>query len=333
MTPNTAQPVGDEPVDPAGLSDVVRVLIGELRVDGSPRVNGEDQAHVRVLAEAESLPPIVVHRATMKVVDGAHRVRAALVRGAHEIDVRFFDGEERDAFVLAVKANTAHGLPLSAADREAAVRRIMASHPEWSDRAIAAGTGLSARTVARIRSRTTAAVPHSNTRLGRDGRARPLNAAAGRERVHEVITASPDASVRELARRAGVSVGTAQDVRERVRRGDDPVPAGLRARREPPRPRRAAEAVDRVGDTRDHQVLFELLTRDPALRLKQEGRQLLRWLHQRAVWPEQRDAVLKAIPPHCATTVADLARTCAEAWRELADEVERRIGREVAEAG
>ncbi|MFC7729983.1 hypothetical protein [Actinomadura keratinilytica] len=69
------------------------------------------------------LPPILVHRRTMRVVDGMHRLRAARLQGRCEIGVRFVDGPDADVFVAAVRANIGHGLPLSLADREAAAAR------------------------------------------------------------------------------------------------------------------------------------------------------------------------------------------------------------------
>jgi hypothetical protein len=136
-----------------GLKPRHRVLIGELTGSFSPRLDGENAS---ILAQlAEPLPPIVVHRATMRIVDGLHRVRAAGLRGEEFIDAVFCDGSEDDAFVLAVDLNRAHGLPLSTADREAAATRIVRSHPDWSDQRVATVTGLAAPTVTSIRARST----------------------------------------------------------------------------------------------------------------------------------------------------------------------------------
>ncbi len=82
----------------------------------------------------------------MRVIDGTHRLRAAILNGHEEIGVLFFDGTDDDAFVAAVRANVVHGLPLALADREAAATRIIKSHPQWSDRAIAEAAGLAAQT-------------------------------------------------------------------------------------------------------------------------------------------------------------------------------------------
>ncbi|HEX9335644.1 MAG TPA: streptomycin biosynthesis protein, partial [Pseudonocardiaceae bacterium] len=205
------------------------VTIDTLMLTDSPRLAGENTEHTRRLADSDDyLPPILVHRPTGWVIDGAHRVRAAILRGQTRIAAQFFDGPMDAAFVLAVRGNIAHGLPLSPADRRAAAERIVRSHPRWSDRAIAAATGLSDKTVRAIRRRSTSETPQLNTRVGRDGRVRPLNAANGRRLAAELIAERPDAGLREIASAAGISLATAHDVRIRLQRGEDPVPARLR---------------------------------------------------------------------------------------------------------
>ncbi|MEV0130337.1 ParB N-terminal domain-containing protein [Dactylosporangium sp. NPDC050688] len=207
----------------------VKVQIEQLLPADSPRLDGENEAHARMLAESESeLPPILVHRATMRIIDGMHRLRAAVLRGRDTVDVRFFDGPASAVFALAVETNIAHGLPLSLRDRESAAARILAEHPECSDRAIARVSGLSSKTVGAIRRRSAGDGPQVTARIGHDGRVRPLNSADGRRTASAYIAAKPDASLREIARDAGISIATARDVRERIKRGDDPIPAAQR---------------------------------------------------------------------------------------------------------
>ncbi|WP_344288640.1 ParB/RepB/Spo0J family partition protein [Streptomyces synnematoformans] len=222
----------------------VAVPVASLRPGDSPRLAGIDPEHVRLLAALPGLPPVLVHRRTMRVVDGMHRLHAARLRGDTTIPAVFFDGDETAAFLRAVERNLTGGLPLSLHDREAAAVRVLAAHRRWSDRAVAAATGLSPTTVGAIRRRSFAPSERDGGgaraadgadagRLGRDGRVRPLDASAGRLRASRVIARHPEASLRAIARAAGVSVGTAHDVRERLRTGRDPLP---------PRPGRAAGA-------------------------------------------------------------------------------------------
>uniref|UniRef100_UPI0018F18D1C ParB/RepB/Spo0J family partition protein n=1 Tax=Actinomadura logoneensis TaxID=2293572 RepID=UPI0018F18D1C len=225
-----------------------------MRPADSPRLRGEDREHVFRLVGVETpLPPILVHRPTMRVIDGMHRLRAAMLRGDTHIEAVYFDGTAAEAFARAVELNIAHGLPLTIADRRAAAARILAAEPDSSDRAIAARTGLSARTVAAVR-RSTAQVPHSNARVGADGRARPVDGAGGRRLAAQIIQARPEASLREVARKAGISLSTAHDVRKRLLQGRDPVPPGAAPRNaaaRPGTPTSAASNMTASGATAD----------------------------------------------------------------------------------
>ncbi|MBB1255825.1 ParB N-terminal domain-containing protein [Streptomyces sp. OF3] len=314
------------------LSAVQLVPISRLLPADSPRRRREDPAHVRLLAEADGqFPPIVVHRRTMRVVDGTHRLRVARVRGRSHIEARLLDGSPEEAFVYAVEANTSGGLPLTVAERTAAAARIFRSHPRWSDRAVAAVTGLSAKTVAAHRRRLGGDAAHSASRVGRDGRVRPLNSAEGRLLASRIIAASPEASLREVAAKAGISPGTVRDVRDRLRRGEDPVPLGQRrtlARipeqpTAPARPparlpaREPAEAPPAVaGDARS--AVFRSLCRDPSLRHTETGRLLLRMMEPHIADSGQWDRLADSLPTHCADTISAMATACAEVWQEFA---------------
>jgi len=158
--------VGDPGLDPL----LVRIPLAAILPADSPRLAGENAGHIRVLAELQvALPPIVVHRDTMRIIDGMHRFRAAALRGDSDIEVCFFDGKEDDAFVLAVQSNVTHGLPLSRSDRARAALRILASHPSWSDRMIAGAAGVSPKTVGAIRRRSIVEIPQLAARVGADG--------------------------------------------------------------------------------------------------------------------------------------------------------------------
>jgi ParB-like chromosome segregation protein Spo0J len=309
------------------------VPISSLLPSDSPRLAGENDEHANALAEsAVSLPPIVVHRSTMRVIDGMHRLRAATLRGENEVAVRFYDGGEADAFVLAVEMNVAHGLPLSLADRRAAASRIVESHPQWSDSVVASATGLSDRTVAALRPRSTKKLSGSNTRIGRDGRVRPLNNAAARALAGELMAENPDASLREIAKAAGISPSTAWDVRNRLRHGNPPVPTSQRQTEQMPdrQPKSKLSMSQREPKTGNAQVgvdktrTLQRLRNDPALRLSEAGRALLRWLHAHSKDVDGWARLIDDLPAHCATTVASLARENANSWRKFAEHLEQR---------
>ncbi|WP_234996012.1 ParB/RepB/Spo0J family partition protein [Streptoalloteichus hindustanus] len=333
----------EDPVTPdreLGANPAVLVSTNVIRGSDSPRRGGENAAHVRALAEAGTpLPPIVVHRRTMRVVDGMHRLLAARSRGEEQIEVIFFDGDAEEAFVLAVRLNARHGLPLSRADRIAAVVRIARSHPHWSNRAIAAVAGLSDKTVAAIRRSSPAAAPTS-ARTGRDGRVRPSNGAEGRRRASALIAAKPHASLREIAHEAGIAPATVRDVRDRLRRGEDPIPPrqqqsgadrraenAIPARRSPINPpsndRQPERAVPTVASeppgATDLSLAMRVLKNDPSLRFSEAGRRMLRLLDAHSIAMDDWSQFASAVPAHCAPTVAQAAQQCAEAWRQFAE--------------
>lgn len=316
---------------------VMTVPISSLQSSDSPRLDGQNIEHVQALAESEvTLPPIIVSRVTMRVIDGMHRLRAAVLRGQDEIEVRLFDGDESDAFVLAVEANITHGLPLSLSDRTAAAARIINSHPQWSDRAIASTTGLAAKTVAAIRRRSSEETPQMNdrvlnARIGRDGRVRPHNAAEGRRIASELMTKRPAASLREVAAAAGISLGTAHDVRERLRRGENPILPkqhnedqwGVQAKHDGQSRRRATKVAEGTPIT-DRAMILQNLSRDPSLRHAESGRVLLRLLHVLAIGSRDWTRLIDDLPAHCTPMVSDAARACADAWQKFAEQLEQR---------
>ncbi|MEY9894340.1 ParB-like chromosome segregation protein Spo0J [Catenulispora sp. MAP5-51] len=304
----------------SGLGDVVHIPVAALLPGESPRLDGQNDAHVARLAEIDGpLPPILVDRRSMRVIDGTHRLMAAALRGWETIAVRFYDGDTEDAFLHAVEANVRHGFPLSQADRRAAAARIITTHPHLSDRAIAQVAGLGAKTVAAVRRQSGDGSAQVEARVGRDGRVRPLNAEEGRLKAAEVLTENPDMPLREVARVAGVSPATAGDVRKRLERGD--LPAPQRATRNTGGPR--------VPPVAPAAVLGKLM-RDPSLRHKQEGRRLLRLVHDCALSGGDWNDMLTSVPAHCTALVRQLALQYAQDWTRFAQELDDRVK---AEAG
>ncbi|HYQ70285.1 ParB/RepB/Spo0J family partition protein [Actinophytocola sp.] len=292
------------------------VPIAALQPSDSPRLDGEDGAHVRLLAQsAEDLPPILVHRGTNRVIDGMHRLEAAALRGDETIRVQYFDGDDADAFVQAVRANVTHGLPLTMADRRAAAERIVGTYPQWSDRAIARTTGLSAKTVGGIRA--TAGHPRLRTRVGWDGRTRPLDCTEGRLRASALMREKPTASMRQIAAEADISLGTVRDVRDRLSRGDDPVPR-QRGKRAEPFPVPPPDVVRPGPGPAQHTELLRQLKNDPSLRCSELGRTLIRLLSMTALDEPERRRLADTVPEHCRPIVADLACACANLWWDLA---------------
>ncbi|MEV2235765.1 ParB N-terminal domain-containing protein [Streptomyces phaeochromogenes] len=301
--------------------------ISALQFGDSPRLAGQNTKYTEQLAESETpLPPILVNRWNMQVVDGVHRVLAAILRGQEMIEAVLVNVSRDDAFLLTVESNTRHGLPLSPADRRAAAARLVSSHPHMSDRAIARSSGLGARSVAAIR-RSTAPETQLNARVGADGRVRPLDREAGRQRAAEVVARNPDASLREVARQAGISPATVSDVRRRLAAGEsiggDPgrpaVTAPQRQAERVPAPRHSQESDPRARP----ESLLERLLHDPALRSGEVGRRLLHLMQVNVIGADKWFELAEAVPPHCSDLIVALAQQNADTWLEFAEALDQ----------
>lgn len=308
--------------------------VNSLLPADSPRLRGEDEEHVKRLAESGvELPPILVQESTMRVIDGMHRLRAAVLNGCHSIEVELFDGNDEDAFIRSVEKNVTHGLPLNLADRKAAAFRILRWRPELSDRSVASMTGLSPKTVGAIRAREAEEIPHAHWRQGRDGRLRPLDGSEGRLRAAAMIEVNPGASLREIAASAGISAETARSVQARVQAGDGPVQnraprsghpvlpaaacaAGAPAAADGPSPR-SRQLADEVNG------ILEKLGRDPALRHSEAGRRLLQLIRAKAVDDAARAALTRGSPAHSRSLLVRLARNNASIWKDIERELQQ----------
>jgi ParB-like chromosome segregation protein Spo0J len=315
-------------VSPAGGPALVSV--DSLLPADSPRLHGIDQAHLALLIESGvDLPPILVHRRSMRVIDGMHRLLAARCLGRTHVAVEYFDGDDDAAFVRGVTENISHGLSLSLADRKAAAVRIMTCYPSWSDRRVGRAAGLAGKTVAALRRHQADGPPPR--RVGQDGRLRPVDGGAGRQLAGELLAANPDASLRQVARIAGIATATVRDARERLLRGDSPMTVTqLRSRevreavqRPEPAQRGQRRPSRRDNDIVDPRPILRGLRRDPSLRYTDSGRALLRWLDRYLLDGEFSTGLLEAVPPHCLPIIARLARHCAAEWNELAEQLDR----------
>jgi ParB-like chromosome segregation protein Spo0J len=306
------------------------------------RQAGTDAAHIRLLADAATstrLPSILVQKGSLRIIDGMHRVEVAKLRGEWNISTRIVDCTDKEALVLAVRSNTLHGLPLSRADRISSAKRILANHPDWSDRAVAGITGLGAKAIASLRNGATSGTPLHLKRLGRDGKRHPIKTGEGRRRAAEYIDAHPDASLRQIARETDVSLGTVHEVRDKLRRD------ALHAVEDQDRPtapvaNNAANgtAVGRlpVGPSlaphRDADNVRQLawpavsakLTGDPTLRYTDGGRAFLRWMAVHSMQADEWREFIDAIPQRWLKEVSQIAASMSEEWREFTQQLRSR---------
>lgn len=354
-----------DPTQEFELSNFASIAIQDIALAAlSPgtylRQHGTNAAHVAALAEVEcgdKLPPILVQKDGWRVIDGLHRLAAARLRGDETIRVRFLDCADSEALVLAIKANSTHGLPLSRADRVIGAERVLTTHLDWSDRTIAGMTGLSAKTIATLRSRIASADPPGVKRLGRDGRRRPVVAGDGRRRAAEYLLAHPDAPMREVARESDVSLGTVHDVSSRLRRGDNPQrgsdPTGSVEERPLPAPtalpthRFAPTSPPHLYDTlvtdsgvagphvdalvrpvsRNEPPLkwptvVERVAKDPTVRYTDAGKDFMRWMTMHANTPDGWRDFVDAIPAHWAAVIAVIADGMAKEWSQFSQRLQ-----------
>ncbi|CAM5551566.1 hypothetical protein SFUMM280S_09638 [Streptomyces fumanus] len=156
---------------------------------------------------------------------------------------------------------------------------------------------------------------------------RPVNNAIGRERAGKIIRENPGLSLRQIARVAGISPETARDVRNRIRRGEEPLPQP----RTKPRPRRARQPEDTglplgggaapaaaAAETRTAAERVSEVNRlkaDPAMRFSETGRTLLRMLNIHILTGAEWQEIIDNVPPHARKIVAGLARECSGIMR------------------
>jgi hypothetical protein len=145
--------------------------------------------------------------------------------------------------------------------------------------------------------------------------------------VAELLEQMPSASLRAIARAAGVSPGTVRNVRDRLTRGDF---------RGSPTTGNDNDALSRsahgqqstTGVVADKPVdataLLAILSRDPALRMNESGRELLRWLHARTVRFDDSAMIATSVPDHCLSHFIDLARHCSGTWADIAHDLQQR---------
>ena len=287
----------------ASKTPIEQVALESLRGGNSPRLDKHSKEHVAQWRADVEVPPIIVHRSTMQIIDGARRAAAAQRQHQETIAVRFFEGSQDAAFVLAVVSNdVTHGVPLSLQERKAAAKRILGMYPDWSDRMIASIAGLTHPTIARIRQTlSTGKAFQLRRRLSRDGKRRP-------------------AAPKDPGRGAHMqtSTGGVTGVCNARGRGASAAPSSPTARGVVSDPQMARAYV-----------ALQRLSADPALHTD-TGRALIRLLRQSLQLHTKVVALSASAPEHCRETLADAAAAIGDAWARLARELRKRSERRTA---
>jgi hypothetical protein len=335
------------------IPDVItEVDVASLSPGRSLRHTSIDPDHVaRLVTTGGDWPPVLVHRLDLTVIDGRHRLMAALDLNLSRIRVEFFTGNETDAFVEALERNASHGLPLTMSERKDAATTLLALRAEWSDRMIGGLCGLSASTIRDIRQRrgyraegaSTAHIVLSDRRIGRDGKQRPAQPARQRQKIMQALRESPGASLRSIASQTGASPATVRAVRQRAcdePEGDRQIslispaltdPAPTAPVDESPSP--LAESLDKSGSADPIDIASrasgQVWTSDTACSSEEESMKFAGWFDQTRVDLSACMAHLAGVPLSRVYEVADECMRRAQVWSEFASALQRRPARKL----
>jgi hypothetical protein len=213
-----------------------------------------------------------------------------------------------------VRRNVSQGLPLRLQERQAAARKLLSMNAEWSDRMIASICGLSPTTVREIRLRSTARFAQLSTRIGADGRVRPINSEGLHQRIAEAIHANPKASLREIGRMVQASPTTVSKVRAHASAHSDMKRQGSPSKRSPSGSTSPVAAEDGSRIAWEH---------DSALRARATGTDLLEWFCRTNISEEWHQHA-ETVPLSRVYEMADEARRRAACWARFAEAVEAR---------
>jgi len=186
--------------------------------------DGLDDRLVSTYAEyLDDLPLVDVYEVegAYLLIDGYHRVEAAVRCNRTEIDVHLYTGKSYyDAMWDAGAANARHGLRLGGHGRERLTINRLRAYPERSNRWVAKGIGVGKNYVERIRCQLETAkgeerIDVYTKLLGEDGITRPRVQTESRDAIAAAMAAAPTRSDRDIADQFDVSHDTVGAYRRR----------------------------------------------------------------------------------------------------------------------
>lgn len=120
-----------------------------------------------------------------EIIDGRHRYRACRELGI-KCKTQEYQGTDVETFVISVNVSRRH---LSSNQKAWFIKRLLALHPEHSNRAIAAAVGASHHTVQAIRSDPSVGqIAQQKTRVGVDGKTYKATHTAPAQSAASLIT-------------------------------------------------------------------------------------------------------------------------------------------------
>ncbi len=147
--------------------------ISQIRRDGGTQPRAKISREVIAeyasdMARGDQFPPVTVFQDGKNVwlVDGFHRVAAALKNGDRQISAEVHKGDKRDAILFSVGVNADHGWRRTTDDKRISVKHLLA-YPDWakwSDREIGRRCDVDHKTVASIRKSHWGISPVTNER-------------------------------------------------------------------------------------------------------------------------------------------------------------------------
>jgi ParB-like chromosome segregation protein Spo0J len=307
---------GSGPTMVRTVSEPILVDVTSLTPGPSLRETALDPDHLaRLVATGGRWPPLLVRKNDLVVVDGLHRLAAAVQLQLRTTAAVLFDGLAEEAMVAAIRENGMHGLPLTLRERKRAAMGLLSIRGEWSDRMIAGICGLSGGTVNRLRGSeqqdgSDARILQLNRRIGSDGRRRPVDRAELRREIVDALDKDPTAPLRTVAARTGASPATVRAVR-----------MALGASRQPDGGTTGAEAR---ASQRSEREAVKTWTADSACRSAEGPEQFARWFDHTAVDPSACVLHAANVPLSRVYEVIDESLRRAKVWSEFASKLQSR---------
>ena len=204
------------------MTDIRDIPVDQIQADGTTqmRVAGIDPSVVADYAAAMEdgavFPPIFVYfdGTAYWPGDGFHRIEAArrIDREIISADVR--EGGQRDALLLAARANANHGLRRTQADKRRSIETLLRD-PEWSrwsDREIGKACAVDHKTVGKVKRELTGEIPSDRTvtyrdRHGNESEMRVSGSTSSGSTLEKVLAGVSNEALISECRRRGLEVG------------------------------------------------------------------------------------------------------------------------------
>jgi len=180
-------------VERVPLASIIRDPAAQPRAQFSMEIA---KGYAEEMGAGAKFPPIVVYheRGKYYLADGSHRLTAAELNGAADIEAEVVEGTLRSAILHAVGANATHGYQRTKADKRRAVEILLGDEEwaAWSNRAIARRCNVSADLVGSLRPKATVGDVQIARKVERGGKIYEMKTESiGREKQPKVDPAPP----------------------------------------------------------------------------------------------------------------------------------------------